>query len=216
MKHKYTATEIPNNTGHHNSRKQHHTGNLDRLAHDIDALSRSFLRDGVLGGVLAGNEAEIRQDAIQLALQWTLRGSSETGAAKEQPVNNPDNLPRTVAQALRITKMRLARHLTKEGKARLGFMDANGGVALHQSDVPPWDWPYTIRLSMALRGLQLAARTGQISQANVCVARLILEGRMTAPQVAKRLNVTRGAINQQLWRVRKALPAVIATMEFPL
>lgn len=214
MEFKYTATGNRNHAGHLNSKKQHCAEDLDRLAHDLDATSRSLLRDGVLGGVLTGNEAEIRQDAIQLVLQWILRDDNETKGDGEKSVNGTGHLQRTVALALRITKLRLARSLTRDAKACQRYSDDYVDVSLHQSDLPPWAWPDPVRRAMALSGLKLAARTGKISHANACVATLIIDGQMSVAQVAKRRNVTRGAIYQQLYRVMKVLPAVIESMEF--
>lgn len=66
------------------SMKKKHTDNLglDDLGNLIEEIARRRLPDGVLGGILAGNEGEIRQDAaIMLQLGFMRRNLDFVKAA---------------------------------------------------------------------------------------------------------------------------------------
>jgi DNA-binding CsgD family transcriptional regulator len=213
MKEKYNNDKDPNYYA-----KPIRLGDLDRLAREIDAIARGSLRDGVLGGILKGHEGDIRQDAILLILRWVLRGEQEgndNGLTKSEKAERPWNLSHAVAKALRICKMRTARALAKLAKGQETLTEINGGVCSHHSDLSPWDWPNPVKGEMALRGLRVAVKSGQLSHANACVAVLILEGCMSVDQVAKNLKVSSGAIYQQLQRIKRILPSMIDRMEPP-
>lgn len=212
MKDKY------NNDKDHNHSKHTQLEKLDQLAREIDSISRNFLRDGVLAGLLRGYEDEIRQSAIHLILGWVVRGEQEcqeTGVSANETAKGSWNLPAIVARALRICKMRMARHLTKEVQGRETLSEINGGTCQHESDLTTCDWTDPVRREMAIRGLRLAVKSGKLSQTNACVAILILEGCMTVDEVARHLHVSTGAIYQQLRRVKKILPSVVETLEHP-
>ena len=69
---------------------------------------------------------------------------------------------------------------------------------------------------MALQGLRIAVKSGQLSRSNECVTILILEGGMSVDEVADLLKVSPGAIHQQVRRVKRILPSVIEKLEVPV
>lgn len=213
MKDKYNNDKEPNYYS-----KCIHLGDLDRLAREIDTVARGCLRDGVLGGILSGHEEDIRQDAILLILRWVLRGeqkSHESDGKGSVGAKGPWNLSAVVASALRIGKLRMARRLAKEVQGRETLSETIPASCPHHSDLSPWDWSDPVRRDMALLALRIAVKSGQLSYSNECVAILILKGGMSVDEVADLLNVSRGAIYQQLRRVKRILPSIIEGMEPP-
>ncbi|MEI7913029.1 MAG: hypothetical protein WCK77_25695 [Verrucomicrobiota bacterium] len=212
MKAKHTQNEKTKKTS------KRHLGKLDRLAEEIDILTRSSLKDGVFGGILCGREDEIRQDAILLVLDWLMRGNREIAECHlpgKKRAKGPWNLSRLVAKALRFCKLRTIRHLTKDAGKFETLNELNGGFSIHHTDLAPWEWSASIRREMAIRGLHIAVRSGKLSHSNACVARLILDGWMDVEDVATRLKVTDNAIYQRLNRIRGILPEIIAEIEVP-
>jgi len=198
--------------------KERHLGKLDRLAEEIDILTRNSLKDGVLGGILCGHENEIRQNAILLVLDWLMRGdraSAKCHVPGKKRAKCLWNLSRLVAKALRLCKLRAIRHLTTEGTRNESLNEFNGGYCVHPTDLSPWELSNAIRRQMALSALQIAVKSGRLSASNACVARQILGGRMSVEDVATRLKVTDNAIYQRLNRIRGILPEVIAEIEVP-
>ena len=190
--------------------------NLDDLADELDALARKSLRDGVLKGTLSGQESEIRNEAVILALQWFVRN---TDPAMPTNIEKPVPIwcaPRDLAHALKIVKMRLARSLTKGTLETVPINETNGGSTPHPSDLTPNEWPAAIAQEVLCRGISLAAKSGLISHANACIARLVFLDDMPISQVAIRRGVHRSAVSQQIWKVKRVLPEILETIEVPL
>lgn len=176
---------------------------LNLIAEELKQLSRRFLRDNVLPGDLAGLEDDIRQDAILTAMRWYMRGA-----------RNEWHAPRSMAAALRIQKLRYARKCGKEGSLRNKLeQQSDAPQYLHPHELQPWQWPAQSQVEFIRVGIRLAAKCGRISHANASIARLVYCDQVPASEVAQRLKVSRGAISQQLRRVRHALPEVLARIE---
>ena len=178
---------------------------LDQLANELDILTRKILRDEILRGPLAGREGEIRQDAILLALRWFVKPKDELEWIA----------PRAIAHALRIVKMRHASSLSKKDKKLISLTGMNGGFVRHASDIQVHELPQPAIRELVDQAISAAVKSKRISQSNGCIAGLVLLDGMPVSQVAKRLGVHRSAVYQQLQRVRRALPAIIDTMEVP-
>lgn len=194
---------------------KHNEQNLDDLATELECLARKSLRDGVLNGPLAGQEDEIRNDAVLLALKWFINSSHPavpTNIEKHVPTWHA---PRALAHALKIVKMRLARSLTKGTLETVPINETNGGSTPHPSDLTPKEWPAAIAQEVLCRGISRAAKSGLISQANACIARLVYLDDIPISQVAIRRGVHRSAISQQIWKVKRVLPNILETVEVP-
>lgn len=202
----FQITEFPCN---------HNGQNLDDLADELDALARKSLRDGVLKGPLSGQESEIRNEAVILALQWFVRNTDPAMPTNIEKLVPIWYAPRALAHALKIVKMRLARSLTKGTLETVLINETNGGSTPHPSDLTPKEWPAAIAQEVLCRGINLAAKCGRISHANACVARLVFLDDMPISQVAIRRGVHRSAVSQQIWKVKRVLPEILETIEVP-
>ena len=198
--------------------KQHGHGDLDHLANEIDAFCRSKLPDGkIQGGILYNQEPAIRQNAILMVWQGFLAGNPRYAMAKE--ANDSDaasfELERSASIAMRHCKARLADELAPKMTGHILISERNGGICQHPANQTPNDWPHSVRINMAMRGLEDAVRTKKLSPANYCIAAMIINDGKTVEEVAKALGVTRAAVNQQLHRVRRIMPGVIERIEQP-
>ena len=216
----------PNHQKHKtNHANKTHTSNrtlsveeIDRVVAAFDAATRSRLPDGVMGGVLRNHEAEIRQEAILIQLKWFLdyhQGIDAGGARKQRNRHHCWNFPKAAAHALKYAKLRHIDRLEAECGNQEPLTEANGGVCGHDSDCPLWRLPKAVRRAMALCGIRHAEHRGLISTDNADVASLILEAGMSVGGIAAQRGVTRGAIYQQLSRLRVVMPAVMAEIEVP-
>lgn len=188
---------------------------LDQLGIELDTLARRSLRDGVFSGILQGHEEEVRQEATILALEWFFRPTKEPQKSVSKVEVPSWHAPRAMAKALKIAKLRYLTFLSKNAKLMEPINESNGGSVLHPSDLLPSEWPESVTQEFVQKGIEVAQKLGRISPANACIARLILLDRLPVPQIAKRLGVTRSAINQQRHRILKKLPAVFENIEAP-
>jgi len=191
---------------------------LDVLAKQIDEISRRRLPAGVMGGILAGKEAEIRQDTAIKLLKGFLLGNADflDAARRKDPDAAAYHLERVISIAMRICKSQLKRKLAKDqsrhGKLNEQTRDSCG----HPTDRNCWELPVATQVEMVEAGLRRGVSTGHISQSNASVMRMVIEGQMSVAKIAERMGVTRGAVNQRLGRVRKVLPELMATVEVPM
>ena len=181
----------------------------------MDALAHKFLRNGVLQGTLSGQEDEIRNDAVLLALEWFVKSSNPAITKASGAPRQPWHTPRALASALKVVKLRHARSLTKTMLDTEPLDEMNGGSIPHYSDIAQQDWPEVVKQEMLRRGINAAVVSGRISHANACIARLVLIKFMPVNQVAERRNVDRSAIYQHIWRVRDAMPEILEAVEVP-
>ena len=188
---------------------------LDRVAAELNQLSRRFLRDNVLSGILSGLEDDIRQDAVLKAMEWYLKGTSGSKTDSKGKPENSWHAPRALSAALKFQKLRYVKSLSEESRRKKGFEDFTAGHCLHPFDLTPFEWPQPSVTEFIREGIEIAVRTGRISHANACVALLVYCEGVPATEVAKRRNVNRSAISQQLARVRHTLPEILETIEAP-
>jgi hypothetical protein len=214
----HTHTKKPGPRNHSNITELafNHTGHdLNNLAAELDGLARKALRDGVLQGILAGQESAIRNDAVVLALQWFLQQTVSTKVPEGGSPDTPWHAPRAIAHALKFAKMRNARFILRGTRLLEPLAEFLGESTPHPYDLSPHDWPEPIARNVLCQGIQLAARSGRISHANASIARLVYLDGIPASHVAKRRGVHRSAIYQHLWRVEKVLPEILEYIEAP-
>ena len=188
------------------------------MATAIDEATRCRLPDGVMGGVLRNHEAEIRQEAILIQLKWFLeyhQGIDAGVARKQRNRRHCWNFPKAAAHALKYAKLRHIDRLEAECGNQEPLTESNGGVCVHDTDCPMWRLPKAVRRAMALCGIRRAEHRGLISTDNADVASLILEAGMSVGGIAAHRGVTRGAIYQQLSRLRAVMPTIMAEIEVP-
>lgn len=215
---KHTRVKPPRSTKYRKSFNQSPIRggqDLNHLANEMHALAHKFLRDGVLQGTLSGQEGEIRNDAVLLALEWFVKSSNPMDMKASGAPRQPWHLPRALAAALKVVKLRHARLLTNAMLDTEPLNEMNGGSTPHYSDIAQQDWPEAVKQEVLRRGINAAVVSGRITHANACIARLVFIKYMPVSHVAERRNVDRSAIYQHLWRVRDAMPEILETVEVP-
>jgi hypothetical protein len=178
---------------------------FESLASELNQLAKSKLPDGRLDGVLRGQEPEIRQDAILLALRWFGRCTS-----KDEWVPAA-----SIAHALRFIKLRYARRLSKRPE-HIQIDEEFIPVTLTFIDTytsPMSGRPHAIQ--MAIQAIHQATKSGVISTSNAAIVLMALEDEQPVSTIAKRLKLTTGAVYYHINQVRAALPTIVASIEEP-
>jgi hypothetical protein len=175
------------------------------MASQLDQLAKGKLPDGCLDGVLRGQEPEIRQDAILLALRWFGRGTS-----KEEWVPAA-----SIAHALRFIKLRYARRLSKRPEhVQMDEEFIPVTLALTDPDAGPMSGrPHAAQ--MAIQAILQATQSGVISTSNAAIVLMALEDGQPVSTIAKRLKLTTGAVYYHINQVRAVLPSIVADIEEP-
>ncbi|MCP5543860.1 MAG: hypothetical protein H7A49_08130 [Akkermansiaceae bacterium] len=186
---------------------------LNQLAQQLNEIARFRLRDGVLNGVLGGREAEIRQDAILMVLDWYLRRASRSSDVEETASSWASE--RLLAKALAFVKKQHARQLTNEADRHVEAAEWNMGSCFHHYCKGMHDWPEESKHEMLRQAIHTAVHTKLISHSNASIALLVLRAGEPVPMVAERLGVKRGAIYQRLHRVREKIAPIIANLDPP-
>ena len=178
---------------------------FESLASDLDLLAKGKLPDGCLDGVLKGQEPEIRQDAILLALRWF-------GKCTNKEVWIP---AASIAHALRFMKRRYARRLSRRPEHVL--MDEEFtpvSLVLEGPDTGPLSGrPHAT--NMAIQAIHQATQCGRISTSNAAIVLMVLADGQPVSAMAKKLKLTPGAIYYHLNQVRAVLPSIVANIEEP-
>lgn len=179
---------------------------LERIAEKLLALARSQLPDRVMRGILQGCEDDVRQEAILLALKWYIKHQ-----AKNQDSEFTDwNAAQAICMALKYRKLDMIKKIAKEQQARR--LLASMHVDSQAAHWPAEKWsPAEIRQILE-ESIQQALKSGLISHANASIAILVYVEGVSVKDLATNLNRTKGAIHQQLNRVRKAIPGIIQSM----
>ena len=95
--------------------KKRHDLGFDDLGNLIDEIARRKLPDGVIGGIIAGRENEIRQNAASMLKHGFLLGNPDfVKAAERRDRSATLHLERGVAITLKRCKARLMRKRIKE------------------------------------------------------------------------------------------------------
>lgn len=178
---------------------------FESLASHLDLLAKDKLPDGCLNGVLRGQEPEIRQDGILLALRWF-----------GECTNKDEWYPAaSIAHALRFIKLRYARRLSKQPQhIQLDEEIMPDSLILVTTDTDPMSGrPHAAQ--MAIQAIHKATKHGRISTSNAAIVLMVLQDGQTVGTIAKKLKLTSGAIHHHIGRVRAALPSIVANIEEP-
>lgn len=201
-----TKHKIHNSRYPHTDSSKNSTGlDFESLASQLDQLARGKLPDGRLDGVLRGQESEIRQDAILLALRWFGRCSSKE-----------DWVPAaSIAHALRFIKLRYARRLShRPDHILLDEATLPASLVLDDAEATPMSGrPHATQ--MAIQAIHQATQHGRISSTNAVIVLMVLQDGQPVSAIAKKLSLTSGAIHYHINQVRAALPEIIANIEEP-
>jgi len=190
--------------------------NLSNLAVAIENECRLRLRDGGLRGLLQGQEAEIRQIACLNLLRNFLLGNRRlidaTSEGNESSISL--ELSKSVFAALRFSRLQLARRLSLEASRRVEFRESHGGECPHSSQHSFSALPQQVRQRLALASVRIAVDRRVLSESNALIADMIIAERLSVSKIAKRLQISRSSIYQQIRRIKKCLPEILEEMEF--
>jgi len=187
------------------------TGNLNRMAEELNTLARGRLPNNIFQGVLSGYEDEIRQDAMLLALSWYLRHQADPAYRQ----NYPWHAPRAIAAALRIRKRDWLKALKRNPDACTAAPVEGATTSHHPVMMRPCDWSASTMQTMVKDAIRIAHKTGRISIVNAAVALEVLIEEISAEEIAKRMGFSRSAVYQHLGRVRRVIPNIIDGIELP-
>lgn len=194
-----------NRHSHPSSSKKAKGVDFESLASQLNQLAKGKLPDGCLDGVLRGQEPEIRQDAILLALRWFGKCS-----------NKEEWIPAaSIAYALRFMKRRYARRLSKRPEhVQIDEELTPVSLILVNPDTHPLSGrPHATH--MAIQAIHQATQRGSISTSNAAIVLMVLQDGHAVSTIAQKLNLTTGGIHYHINQVRAALPTIIANIEEP-
>ncbi|MCP5547774.1 MAG: hypothetical protein H7A50_10425 [Akkermansiaceae bacterium] len=189
---------------------------LSGPADEIDALCRQKLPDGAITyGLLAGREAEIRQEALIMCLSGFLEGRAQYRSARD--ANNCDamagEMARCASLALQTIKKRMASKLSQYHSRQVPLDDCNGGMCHHPYEVATSAWPFPARVEVVLRAADEAVRTHKLSALNAGLLGMVVSKGMSVEEISQTQGVSPSAIYQQLRRVKQVLPELIHQFE---
>lgn len=184
---------------------------LERVAEELDGLAKRFLPDGVMQRRYRGLEADMRQDAILLALKWYLRDRMQAGSGQETTWN----APKSIGAALQIVRRDFAKAQKRESKGLEGLPTDYSRTPHHPSMDKASDWTSMQMEQMLRLAIRKLLDEGKITQANAVVTLALLVDGLRAVDIAKCLGVHRSAITHHFGRVRRLLPDVLDGIEVP-
>jgi hypothetical protein len=197
----------------------HQANDLEIIAKRMDEISRRRLPDGVIRhGILKGMESEIRQQALILSVGGFLQENADYIDARQERNEAliQRSMEKCLAIALALVKRRLASRLTYELARTRELTEENGGTRQHPSDTRPCDWSPDMKAVMVMRSVARAVHQGKISISNASIVSMICVRGLAAEEVAVAVGITRSAVYQNVWRVKRILPEVMDQVEVPL
>ena len=183
---------------------------LPEVASELDHLARKFLPDRVLQCDYSGYEADMRQEAILLALSWYLRHKMDPDSSP------PWHAPKAIAAALQVQRRDRAKAIKRESAALQSLSRDIPRPQLHPSLIHTCDWPVETKQKMLRDAIKQAIKRNRISPANAAIASGIIFDGISVKDMALRLGVHRSAIYQQLDRVRREIPDILESIEVSL
>lgn len=192
---------------------------IEQVATELDRIARKRLPDGVIKqGVLSGYEAEIRQEALIMAVDGFLQGNTgyQASSAERDEVAISTAMERCMAITLQITKRRMASRLSRSQSKESQLTETNGGTRQHPSQCRPCDWPPDVKANVIMRSVVMAVNQGKLSVSNATIVSMVCERGMGVEDVAETWKVSRSAVYQQIQRVRRVIPDIIDQVDICL
>jgi len=189
---------------------------LDQIATELDMICRRRLRDGsIQEGILAGMELAIRQQTLLKAIGGFLHNNRDYIEARKS--GNEDAvhaaMTKCVAIAMRYCKAQIKAELTHPESHHTELTESNGGSCMHPSQLIPTAWPTDVKARIVMISVRLAVSEGSLSAANAGIVDMVCVQGIRRSEVARLLGIKPPAISQQLRRVKKVLPEVMARVE---
>ncbi len=121
-----------------------------------------------------------------------------------------------ISTALKYERKEAIRRAVRHNARQTELTEDNGGVSLHPAGRSFWELPYEVQRELALAALRLAVTQRLLTASNAAMAIRMIEGNLTEAEVSREMGISRQAVNQRMEKVRKHLPKMIDTQEFPL
>ncbi|MCB1129607.1 MAG: hypothetical protein KDN05_00660 [Verrucomicrobiae bacterium] len=211
---KYTQSHKENETN--KIGKVNKLESLSGPADEIDALCRQKLPDGAIThGLLAGHEAEIRQEALIMCLAGYLEGRPKYRMARDHGNHEAmsSEMARCVSYTLDICKKRLGTMLSASNSRHVPLDERNGGLCLHPYNGDIADWPFSARVEIVLRAADQAVRTEKTSALNAGLLGMVVSKGMSVEEISRIRKVSPSAIYQRLRRINQVLPELIHQLD---
>jgi hypothetical protein len=211
---------------------------LNKLAEAMEWEIRIRLPDSAFQGMLAGAGRAIRQDANLLLLTGIPETEPDAGVAPGKKkrrregmlAGNADllratikgkfaevgnQLERSIRAALSIARRRAARAIWKHLSRYEEVAEEKVGSYKHPSDNSFGELPYEIQKQIALAALKIAVSEKTLSEKNAAPAAVMIKKNLSEAQAARKLGISPQAVNEHLQKVKKHLPKIIDSQEFP-
>ncbi|MEI8309408.1 MAG: hypothetical protein WCH98_01495 [Verrucomicrobiota bacterium] len=194
----------------------------DHLALRLDEVFKSRLPNGRYGGILTGCEEDVRQEACLLAISNYLAGNPGLMVATaDRCLEEIDRQIRksvngSIKTAFRALLKTLARHhaLHDYGADPDTVRQANCDHPAQRRLL--WELPFEVQRRIVLTCLRSAAAEKLLSARSADTAIAMVKMGLSQTAMAKKLGVTRQAINERIAPVRKLIAALVEAQEFPL
>jgi len=204
-----------------NSPNSKHNGSdeLEEIARKMNEIYMRRLPDGVIrSGSLQGRESEIRQEALIMAVGGYLQQSTDYLDARQKQTEDAihNAMDKCAAITLGICKIRMASRVNGIYRSEVTLTDYNGGTCRHRTQLLPAEWPTDIKAGVIMQAVAKAVRLGKLSVSNASMMSMICEHNMGVEEVSLAVGISRSAVYQQVWRVRRVLPEVMEEVEIHL
>jgi len=183
-----------------------------------DELLRQQLPNGVLTGALQGFEEDVRQHSAELLFGGFLAGNIDLAKATAA-----GDIPRIAQQIMRSTRAAakygrdrfIARAVCEAKRRELLVQAVEDGIFIQAPQHRP-GLPQETKVRLALAGLALGVRSGQISDTSAEMVRAVINGEKRQEELAAEQGVSPAAVSQRLKRTAKALNTLITQEEVDL
>jgi hypothetical protein len=188
------------------------------LGQAVDQLLRRQLPNNVLTGALQGLESDIRQYAAELLFGRLLAGNIDLAKATAagDVARIAQQIMRSTCAAAKFGRNRFIRRTTCETKRRELLVQAVEDGVLIQAQQHRPGLPQETKVKLALAGLALGVRSGQISDTSAEMVRAVINGDKRQEELAAEQGVSPSAVSQRLKRTAKALSTIITQEEVDL
>lgn len=184
---------------------------LEKMALELATLAEQKLRNGVLKNALAGQEDDIRQDAVILALGWYSNHLEKPDSIGSE---DPWNIHKNIAIAFKFIKRRYLRKYSKSPKT-ISIENLEEHSLELAWEYSPNVWHSDQMKDVLAKGLKMAVASGALSRANGIVARLVLLHGASVNNAASHLGITRGAVYQHINKIKRVIGPMIDRIEMP-
>lgn len=193
----------------------------EQLAIEIDAILKMRLPIGRLSGLLQRREEDIRQQAYMLLVGKYLCGNRKLLAATVLG-NRPEirsQIERSISGSIRT----ISRNMKHAQKRHLEYHvycevlnDEPQATSIHPAGrMSLWELPFADQRALVFDALAQAVSKKLIRARNARIAMEMVDAKLNQRQIAKSLGISPQAIHRILAPVRKHLPKIIESQEFP-